>query len=297
MDAGPHPFHEVADSKLKVQKSQITIHNSKITNHKSFPNLEFNRMRPYLLAENNWRNIKDLKIDLAILPWGATEAHNYHMPYGTDVIEADRMAAEAGRMAWDHGAKIIVLPTIPFGVNTGQTDIKLDMNIYPSTQAAILHDVIEVLDRHGIYKLLVLNSHGGNDFRTILRELGVKFPKMFLTSCNWFQSVDKKKYFENSGDHADEMETSLLMYFHPELVSPLSEAGDGKEKRTKITGINEGWVWAERRWSQVTADTGIGNPKAATAEKGKQYFQDVTEKLANLFVELAAQDISHLYHE
>ena len=80
-------------------------------------------MKPYLLSENNWKNIKNENFDLAILPWGATEAHNYHLPYGTDNYEADSIAAESAKIAWEKGAKVIVLPTIPFGVNTGQADI------------------------------------------------------------------------------------------------------------------------------------------------------------------------------
>ena len=101
--------------------------------------------RPYILAETNWKEIKAQPFQLAILPWGATEAHNYHLPYATDIIEADHIAAESARLAWESGAKVIVLPTIPFGVNTGQADIKLDMNLNPSTQYAILNDVIDVL--------------------------------------------------------------------------------------------------------------------------------------------------------
>ncbi len=146
------------------------------------------------------------------------------------------------------------MPTIPFGVNTGQADIKLDININPSTQFAILSDIIEVLNRQGIYKLIILNSHGGNDFKPIIRELGLKFPKMFLCTCNWFQSVNKNDFFDYSGDHADEMETSLILYLAPQLVLPLAEAGDGKEKKNKIRNFEEGWVWSERRWSQVSAD-------------------------------------------
>lgn len=252
-------------------------------------------MRPFILAETNWKNIKDAKVDLAILPWGATEAHNYHLPYGTDIIEADFIAAESARIAWEKGAKIIVLPTIPFGVNTGQADIKLDINLNPSTQSAILADIIEVLNRQGIYKLIILNSHGGNDFKSMMRELGLRFPGMFLSTCNWFQSLDKSLYFDKDGDHADEMETSLLLYLKPELVLPLSEAGDGKEKKMKMKAFSEKWVWAERKWSQISADTGVGDPSAATKEKGEKYFKAVTEKIGNLFVELALCDIKDLY--
>ncbi|KAA9349265.1 creatininase family protein [Larkinella humicola] len=253
-------------------------------------------MRPYILAEANWKHIHDQPIDLVILPWGATEAHNYHLPYATDVIEADTIAAESARLAWEQGAKVMVLPTIPFGVNTGQTDILLDINLYPSTQKAILNDIIEVLNRQGIHKLLILNSHGGNDFKTMLRELGVQYPNMFLSTCSWFNTLDKSKYFdEPKGDHADEMETSLLLHLRPDLVLPLDEAGDGAAKKWKVQALREGWAWAERKWSQVTEDTGIGNPKQATAEKGKRYFEDVTQKLSGFLLELANLDVKALY--
>lgn len=252
-------------------------------------------MRPYILAETNWKAIKGTKFDVAVLPWGATEAHNYHLPYGTDIIEADLVAAESARLAWEAGAKVIVLPTMPFGVNTGQADILLDINLNPSTQLAILRDIVEVLDRQGIKKLLILNSHGGNDFKPIVRELGLKFPDMFLCTTNWFQSMHKPEFFEHMGDHADEMETSLVLHLRPDLVLPLEEAGDGAEKKIKIKAFREGWAWTERKWSKVTADTGIGNPIASTAEKGKRFFEAITQKMAGLLVELAKADTEDLY--
>ena len=135
-------------------------------------------MRPYILSETNWDSLKDAEFELAVLPWGATEAHNYHLPYSSDVIESDLISAESARIAWEKGARVVVLPTIPFGVNTGQSDIFLTINLNPSTQFAILKDVVEVLNRQKIYKLLVFNSHGGNDFKPIIRELGIMFPKM-----------------------------------------------------------------------------------------------------------------------
>ncbi len=252
-------------------------------------------MRQYILADCNWENIKDRSIELAILPWGAVEAHNYHLPYSSDIIESDHIAAAAAKKAYDEGAKIIVLPTIPYGVNTGQTDIKLDLNINPSTQAAIIKDIVEVLNRQKIYKLLIMNSHGGNDFKQILREIGLKFPKMFLSCCNWYSSIEKLEYFEHTGDHADEMETSLLLYLAPNLVLPLDQAGHGEEKKIKIKGIQEGWAWTERKWSKATEDTGIGNPVKATKEKGERYFNAVVEKMAQLFIEIAKADLNNLY--
>ena len=182
-------------------------------------------IRPYILAETNWKHLHKEKIELAVLPWGATEAHNWHLPYATDNIEADAIGAEATRIAWENGSKVILLPTIPFGVNTGQSDIYLDINLNPSTQLAILRDIITVLNSQGIFKLLILNSHGGNDFKTMLRELGLAFPKMFLATSNWFQAMQRSDFFELDGDHAEEMETSLLLYVKPDLVLPKREWG------------------------------------------------------------------------
>lgn len=252
-------------------------------------------MRPYVLAECNWKHIKEQDYDLAVLPWGATEAHNYHLPYATDNIEGECIAIESARLAWVNGTKVIVLPIIPFGVNTGQLDIKLNINMMPSTQMAILNDIIDVLNRHGIKKLLIANSHGGNDFKTMIRELGAKYPGMFLASCNWFAAMQDADYIENRGDHAEEVETSLLLHLKPELVLPLNEAGDGKDKKSKINAIKEGWAWAERKWTQVTEDTGIGDPKLATSAKGEKFFKEVCKRMGNLFTEISKLDPDNAY--
>lgn len=251
--------------------------------------------RPYVLAESHWNTVKENQYTLAILPWGACEAHNYHLPYGTDILEADAVAAAAAKVAWDKGAKLVVLPAIPFGVNTGQSDVKLDINMNPSTQSLILRDIVEVLNRQGIFKLIILNSHGGNDFRAMIRELGLQFPKMFLSSCNWFQSVDQRAFFEHKDDHAGEMETSVVLHIKPEWVRPLSEAGDGAAKKFRFSAIREGWAWAERKWTQVTKDTGVGDPRKATAEKGEKYFNAVTETVGNYFFEVATTDPKDFY--
>ncbi len=252
-------------------------------------------MRPYILAETNWAALKDANFELAILPWGATEAHNYHLPYATDNIQADHLVAESSKIAHEKGGKVIVLPTIPFGVNTGQSDIYLDINLNPSTQLAILADIVAVLDRQGINKLLIFNGHGGNNFKPLVRELGLRFPKMFISFCFFPQALDKTTYFEERGDHADEMETSLMLYLRPDLVLPKEEWGDGAAKKFKIDAFSEGWAWAERKWSQISSDTGVGNPRKSTKEKGERFFKDVTQKMGNMIFSLSKADLKDLY--
>jgi creatinine amidohydrolase len=252
-------------------------------------------MKPFILSETNWKEIKDKKFDLAVLPWGATEAHNYHLPFSTDNVMVDKIAAESALIAWESGSAVIVLPTIPFGVNTGQLDIRININLNPSTQFAILNDVADVLNRHEIHKLLILNGHGGNDFKQMIRELGPRYPQMFICSCNWYKSFRNSDFFEQGGGHADEMETSIMQFIAPELVLPLFEAGKGVGKKFRIKALNEDWAWAERKWSEVTADTGIGNPSEATREKGEKCLKDVIGKIGNLMIELCSADINNMY--
>ena len=132
-----------------------------------------NNPRPYVLAETNWKTVREENYTVAILPWGATEAHNYHMPYGTDNILAENAALASAEIAWTQGAKVIVLPTIPFGVNTGQIDVDLCLNMNPSTQMAVLKDLVQVMEANGIRKLVIVNGHGGNNFKQMIRELSI----------------------------------------------------------------------------------------------------------------------------
>ena len=250
--------------------------------------------RPYILNELTWKTVRDSRYEVAVLPWGATEAHNLHLPYSTDNIETEEVAARAAERAWKAGAKLVVLPIVPFGVNTGQLDIPLCINMNPSTQALVLRDVASGLAGQGIKKLVILNGHGGNDFRQTIRELQPQV-SLFLCVVNWYKILDLKSYFSDVGDHAGEMETSVMQYVAPERVLPLSEAGSGKAKAFKIAAFREGWAWAPRQWTQVTDDTGVGNPAASTAEKGQRYVEAVSGKLADFLVDLAKADTANLY--
>jgi creatinine amidohydrolase len=250
--------------------------------------------RPPVLSSAPYKQIRDLPVDVAVLPWGATEPHNLHLPYGTDIIECDRIGQEAARKAVLKGGRVIVLPTVPFGVNTGQIDFPLTINMNPSTQMAVLEDVVDSLERQGIPKLAILNGHGGNDFRQMIREIQIRH-RIFLCSMNWWTCIDTKPFFENAGDHAGELETSLMMHLAPELVLPLSEAGIGREKSMRIRAFRQGWAWAPRQWRKVTEDTGTGNPKPASADKGRRYFEAATDTIADFLVELGWANLEDLY--
>ena len=250
--------------------------------------------RLFLLGESCWGELRSSPCELAVLPWGATEAHNYHLPYATDVIETEFVAAEAARLATAAGARLLVLPAVPFGVQAGQLDIPYCINLMPSTQAAILGDVVSALEGQGVKKLVLLNGHGGNDFKAIIRELQA-VTSVFLCTVNWWSCVDARPFFAEPGDHAGELETSVMLYVAPDLVRPLEQAGSGAARTFRVAGLREGWAWAPRQWTSVTSDTGVGDPRAATAPKGAAFMAAVTTRIASFLTELAAADTADLY--
>jgi creatinine amidohydrolase len=250
--------------------------------------------RPYVLSETTWKQVQNAGYEIAILPWGATEAHNYHLPYGTDNYESQAVAIEAARIAWEAGTRVVVLPVVPFGVNTGQLDIPLTLNMNPSTQLAVLTDLAEALEEQGVAKLVILNGHGGNDFKQMIRELQPRF-ELLIATVNWYTVVDAKPHFDTPGDHGGELETSLMMHLHGDLVLPLEEAGDGSTNAFRVAAFREGWAWTPRSWLRATNDTGVGDPSKSTAPKGARYFTEVTQKIAAFLSELAGIEADRLY--
>ncbi len=250
-------------------------------------------MRPWILEETNYGFIKDNPYQVAVLPMGATEPHNFHLPYGTDTYQSNAIGERACEAAWNKGAKVIMLPAIPYGTETNQMEFPLAMNVNPTTLGYVIRDIVASLEKHGIHKLVILNGHGGNEFKPLLREMSGTTPvKMFL--CDWFRKLSadvQAEIFEEPGDHAGEMETALGLAFFPEFVA-LDENGkitadDGAMASTRFEGVNKGWVSISRPWHLLTKNTGAGNPHPATAEKGEKLMEVMVERLSDFLKALS----------
>lgn len=236
--------------------------------------------------------VRQLDYALAVLPWGATEPHNLHLPYLTDCLLSQSTALDAAKHALEEfNVRCMVLPPVTYGSqNPGQWDQPFCIHARYETQKAILTDVVASLHRQGMRKLVIVNGHGGNSFKNMIRDLAVDYPDFLIAVADWFAIVPQSGYFENKDDHAGEMETSVMMYYFPDMVS-LADAGSGESKSFGVSSLNEKTAWVPRNWSKVSNDTGIGDPSKSSAEKGGRYVKAVVEKLTTLFTELAQQDI------
>ena len=77
-------------------------------------------MRPWKLAETNYGTVRGQAYEVAVLPLGATEPHNLHLPYGMDLFEGELVGEKICEAAWARGARVMLLPAIPFGTETNR---------------------------------------------------------------------------------------------------------------------------------------------------------------------------------
>lgn len=252
------------------------------------------------LSELTYGDVRDARFDVAVLPLGATEPHNLHLPYATDTLEADAIGREVCRRATEAGARVVLLPTMPYGTETNMRKLPLAMNVNPSTLFAVVTDLVESLSRSGIRKLLLLNSHGGNEMKPLLRELAGR-TDVHLFLCNWFRMVADVygDIFEAPEDHAGEMETSIALAYFPQFVRRQSDgrlaADAGEVKPTRFTAVNQGWVSITRQWELLTTNTGSGNPHAASEAKGHEVVRVIAERLAPFLAELGKSELDERF--
>ncbi len=250
--------------------------------------------RPGVLAEQTWPAMRDGPWPVALLPFGATEPHNTHLPYGTDTILGTEVAAQVAARAIAQGTGVVALPPIPFGVNTTQLDLRFTINIMPSTQLLVLRDVVRSLEPHGVRALVLLNAHGGNELRALVRELQPSTPIM-LAIVNWWQAADAS-VFREPGDHAGELETAAMLHLAPNLVErDRGSWGSGSTHPSVLDGVRAGWAWLPRRWTQVTSDTGVGDPRSASTETGAQFVAQAVERISRFCAQLALADPAMLW--
>jgi creatinine amidohydrolase len=251
----------------------------------------------FVLAEQTHHFVRAQKWEVAVLPFGATEPHNFHMPYGTDNYQVEELGRRAVGRAYEKGAKVLLLPAMPFGVNTNHLKVPggLALSVTPTTLLAVISDLVEALNRQGVKKLVLLNGHGGNELKPLTRQIHHKTDS-FVCVCDWFRmGADLgKQIFKAPGEHADEIETSLGLAYFPHLMK-MSLAGPGTMHATKFDAINKGWVSITRPWHLLTDDTGAGDPSAATAEKGQRMMEALTERLGDFLYELAGMPMSETF--
>jgi len=244
------------------------------------------------LLQTNLGRIRQRKYEVALIPVGATEAHNLHLPEGQDILQALSIAERACRKAWQITPSILCLPGIPYGVDCNLAAFPFSIHVSQNTLDQLLGDIVFSLNQHGIRKVVLLNSHGGNDFIPFVREIQSECDShVFL--CDWWKmALDHyDQIFTHPDNHAGEMETSVGLALHPQWIE-MDQARDGYAKPFLFEALERGWIKTSRDFSRLNDHCAVGYPGEATAAKGEQYLEIVVERLSSFLIELARAPIT-----
>ena len=210
---------------------------------------------------------------IAILPTAAIEQHGPHLPVGVDTMIAEGMLAEL-RTACPDNLDIRILPVQAVGKSNEHLHANGTLTLSAENALRIWTEIGLSVARAGVRKIVIVNSHGGNlDLISILaRELRVQ-AGMLAVKCQWgnFGAPDNlfSEREDQFGIHGGDRETSLMLYFRPELVDMNAAENfvSTAESATipPIGPVSYGWVSSDLNMSGT-----VGEAHLATAEKGRK---------------------------
>ena len=243
-------------------------------------------------GEVEWRRLRadqlreKAKADaIVIVPVAALEQHGPHLPVEVDTILGETVALGTARKAVAREQSAVVLPVLWTGVSEHHMSFGGTITLDFAAFSAMVEGVIRSVLRHGFRRIVLLNAHGGNEnaLRTITDDLTPKLGVPIVQFTYWFAAaVAIARILETQGglNHACEAETSMMMAVRPELVAtdriPLAKSNTTPD----VGDIVGGGVY---RWRSIGSRSGsgvIGNPEAASPEKGERLFAAITDALA-----------------
>ncbi|EPZ58968.1 creatinine amidohydrolase family protein [[Clostridium] sordellii ATCC 9714] len=184
----------------------------------------------FKMRNMTWQEFAKKKDDVIILPIGATEQHGPHLPTCVDAVLAEEFAYRIAEKI--NG---VVAPTLSYGYKSkplsgGGPLFPGTIDLNGATLQALVMDIIDEFVRDGFTKIFILSAHFENEAFIIeaMDLCSAKYgDKVKLLLTNWWDPMSPDvidKVFDEvefpgwALEHAAVTETSLMMYFAPELV-------------------------------------------------------------------------------
>ena len=239
---------------------------------------------------------------IAVLPVAAVEQHGPHLPVGVDTYIAEAYLARV-RALLPPDSPPVFLPVQAVGASDEHRAFRGTLTLSPETALAAFIEIGESVNRAGIPKLVIINSHGGNITLIDLaaRQLRVRH-NMLAVHTSWGRFGYPQGLFSQDerthGIHGGDIETSIMLASHPDLV-----------RREKIADFRPATYAMERDYSHLRADVpagfgwmtqdlhasgALGNAGAATAEKGEAVLDHGARAFVALLDDVARFDPANL---
>lgn len=228
----------------------------------------------HLLPTTTSAEVRDTDAHVAILPVGSFEQHGNHLPLITDTVIAATICDELAA-----AYPLFQLPPITMSCSHEHSAWQGTVSISARTLYSLVADITDSLTGNGMAALVLVNGHGGNyALSNIVQEANAHGTRMalFPTGPDWndARSAAGLDSTMHEDMHAGEIETSILLHAHPELVKDGYETAD--------------WVADDRRYLLIKGMTGytssgvIGRPSLASAQKGKAVLASLVHSFAQV---------------
>jgi creatinine amidohydrolase len=241
---------------------------------------EWRKLRADQLREQARKNA------IVILPVASLEQHGPHLPVEVDSMLGETVAARTAEKLLAKGQPVLVLPVLWTGLSEHHMSFGGTVTLDNAAFAAVIEGVVRSVLRHGFRRIVLLNAHGGNEnaLRSICDDLTPKLGVPIVQFTYWYAAaVAIAKILETQGglQHACEAETAMMMAVRPDLVAtdriPLAKSNTTPD----LSDVAGGGVYMWRSIGSRSGSGVIGNPEAATPEKGEALFDAISSALAD----------------
>jgi creatinine amidohydrolase len=249
------------------------------------------------LQDMSWPAVAALSRDIPVaVPIAALEQHGKHLPVFTDSMLLGEVVRRASSTLGD---RVLWAPLMWLGNSHHHLDFAGTLSASPRVYLDLLADLLENLLNQGFRRLVLLNGHGGNIVPSsqVVFEVRQRHRRrddlLLLSATYWTLGEGRIAGRENLGavrfeqsrmGHACEWETSMMLRLAPHLVGDLSEV-EPVAPGAAFEPATRGWTTNDR-----SAPGHIGNPRAATAEKGEVLFREFGDGVVAFFERVSAWD-------
>ena len=230
-----------------------------------------------------------------VLPVGSVEQHGHHLPVGTDTVLVTSIAAMAADRL-DPDRPLLLAPPVWSGYSPHHRGLGGTFSLGFGTLRRVLEELAATGLENGFDAVLLLNGHGGNVplISGATSTIGVDHPEAEVLGLTYFslagEFIDEVRDSETGGiAHGGELETSLMLHLHPELVdeerldgTPLEEPYDRGLKDM----FESGPLGVYRPFEDYSETGAIGRPELASASKGRELADRLADALAAQFAEI-----------
>jgi creatinine amidohydrolase len=212
----------------------------------------------------------------AIIPVGSLEQHGQHLPVSTDCLIAEHISIKVSQRL-----EYFMFPVVPYGVSFEHSPM-FNVSVRDSTLSNILCDICISIAHLGIKKIVIINGHHGN--MGVLQYVSQNtFEKMPRDSA--VHVINYWSFMNQVFDHAGEVETSILLAIRPDLVK-MDRAKASDKTLMKSREAYRSMTLRPGSFPEITGNGVWGDPKFASAEKGKELLSEINENIIKTILEL-----------